>query len=142
MSPGSGESSTPATRPTQVLSGSRPKSLAVSPVRPVSSARSSSARPAPAAQVAVNAVMLSGCTPVPISLGGLSSSLDPVLLDVRREVAQRREDATVVLVVEAQLKAMPLGYLEGQLERVDGVEPQSGAEQRGRGIDLLGLDRL
>src|SRR3954464_8920953 len=124
MSPGSGESSTPATRPTQVLSGSRPKSLAVSPVRPVSSARSSSARPAPAAQVAVNAVMLSGCTPVPVSLGGLPSSLDPVLLDVRREVAQGREDAAIVVVVGAQLEAVTLGDLQRQLQGVDGIQAQ------------------
>src|SRR5690242_11321511 len=116
MSAGSGESSTPATRPTQVLSGSRPKSLGVRPVRPVSSARSSSARPAPAAHVAVKAVMLSGCTPVPVGLGLTTTaaariagcaraarqpSLDPVLLDVRGEIAQRREDAAVVLVVRA-----------------------------------------
>ena len=37
-------------------------------MRPVSSARSSSARPAPAAQVAVKAVMQSGCTPDPVDL--------------------------------------------------------------------------
>src|SRR6188768_2106034 len=142
MSPGSGESSTPGTRPTQVLSGSRPKSLAVRPVRSVSSARSSSARPAPAAQVAVNAVMVSGCTPVPIILCGLSSSLDPVLLDVRREIAQGREDPAVVLVVGAQLEAVALGYLQRQFQGVDGIETQPGAEQWRGGIDLFGLDRL
>src|SRR3954467_6893158 len=139
MSPGSRESSTPGTRPTQVLSGSRPKSLAASPVRPVSSARSSSARPAPAAQVAVNAVMLSGCTPVPISLGGLSSSLDPVLLDVRREIAQGGEDAAVVPVIGAQREAIPAGNFQRQLQCVDRIETQAGAEQRGCGIDLFRL---
>ena len=98
-------------RPIHVASGSRPKSLTRRPERAARSARNSAARPAPAAQLAVNALMRSGC--MRNFAQPRIMSLHPVLLDVHREVGQRGEDAAVVLVVGAQLEAISLGDFQG-----------------------------
>src|SRR5918998_4597545 len=62
----------------------------------------------------------------------------PVLLDVRGEVAERREDAVVPLVVGAQLDAVGLRDGQRDLEGVDGVEAEPLVEERRLGLDGLG----
>src|SRR3954466_10303801 len=69
-------------------------------------------------------------------------SLRPVLFDVCGEIGQRREDAPVVFVVGAQLEAVSLGDLQRELQGIDGIEAQSGSEQRSGGVDVLGFDRF
>src|SRR5215813_6171035 len=59
---------------------------------------------------------------------------------MRRKGSQGTEDADVVLVVRAELKAVALGDFERHFERVDGVEPESGLEERRFGIDVLRSD--
>ncbi len=56
-----------------------------------------------------------------------------MLLDVRRQGAQRAEDALVVGVVGAQRKAVAFGHGQGQFQRIDRVEAQVAAEQRASG---------
>src|SRR5690348_17352599 len=68
------------------------------------------------------------------------ASARPMPLDVLRERAERGEDAPVLLIVRAQLQTVALGYLERDLERVDRIEPETRAEQRRLGIDILRLD--
>ena len=63
-----------------------------------------------------------------------------MLFDMRRQRAQRAENPHVVFVVGTQLKAVALGNLQRQLQRVDGIQPQSGLEQRRLGIDVRGRD--
>src|SRR6185503_21112155 len=128
-----------------VFNGSRPKSLARSPERPARRESSSASRPAPAAQVAVNAVMQVGRTGrrrLSPQCAARRASFHAMLFDVRGEIGQRGEDAAIVLVVGTQLEAITLRDLQRELERVDGVEAESRAEQRLRGIYLLGRDRL
>src|SRR5690606_2733667 len=58
-----------------------------------------------------------------------------VLLDMRRQCAQRREDAAVLVVVRTQLEAVALADGQRQLQRVDRVQAEPGIEQRRLGID-------
>src|SRR5687768_12361610 len=64
------------------------------------------------------------------------SSGRAVLLNVLRQRAQRREDATILFVVGAELKPIALGDLQRELEGIDGVEAETGAEQRRLRIDV------
>ena len=61
-------------------------------------------------------------------------------LDVSGERAQRAEDALVVLVVGAELEAVALGDLQRQLQGVDGIQAESGLEQRGLRLDVRRRD--
>ena len=58
-----------------------------------------------------------------------------MLLDVRRQRAQAAEDRAVVGIVRAQLETVALGHREREFERVDRVEAEVAAEQRGFRID-------
>ena len=65
-----------------------------------------------------------------------------MLLDVIGQCPKRGKDPAVLFIIRAELKAVPLGNLQCDLQRVDGVESQAGAEQRGLRIDGVRCDAL
>lgn len=69
-----------------------------------------------------------------------AGSSDPVLGYVRSQRPQRTENSDIVLVIRAQLKAIALGNLQRQFQRIDGIKAQSGFEQRRLRIDIRGSD--
>lgn len=60
-----------------------------------------------------------------------------MLLNVVGQGAQRREDATILFIVGAQLKAIALGDFQRDFQRIDGVEAEAGAEQRRFRVNLF-----
>src|SRR5690606_8649303 len=103
---------------------------ATRPSRDSAAACASSGYAIAAAQRSANAAR---ATAAPASAG-------LVLLDMRGERAQRREDAAVVGAVRTQLEAVTLADGERKLERVDRVQSQAGVEQRRLRIDVAGGD--
>src|SRR5579859_1756700 len=69
-----------------------------------------------------------------------AGSLRSPLRDVACEAVERAEDAQVFLVVVAQLEAVALRDDQGDLEDVDGVQPEALAVERRFRVDVLGLD--
>src|SRR6202034_1329161 len=62
--------------------------------------------------------------------------LRPVRVDVFGELAQRAEDAPVLLAVGAQRHPVLLGHHQRDLENIDRIEPEPLAVQRGIRVEL------
>jgi hypothetical protein len=58
------------------------------------------------------------------------------LFDMRRQCAQRGEDATVLVVVRTQLEAVALADRQRQFQRIDRIQPEPGIEQGRLRVDL------